>query len=56
VKDDDVPYLQVLVRDADEQENLKHILMKLPFILCFDQFEKRYYGQYASQDEKTEFK
>ena len=54
--EDDEPYLQILCRDAEEQEHLKHILLKQPYVLCFEQHQQRFYGLRISEEEKQEFK
>ena len=38
----------------EEREHIKHILLKEPSVLCFENDGKRYYGLYAEEEEKDE--
>lgn len=37
VKNDDIPYIQMLCNDKAEQKKLQQILLKQKFVLCFEQ-------------------
>lgn len=56
IKEDLEDYIQILCRDKEEQEHLKHILLKMGMVLCFDQHHQRYFGQNATDEEKETFK
>ena len=56
VIEDTTPYIQVLCRDTDEQEHIKHILLSKQFVLCFERENHRYFGQYVEDEEKESFK
>jgi len=56
IKEDTIPYIQILCNDEEEREHMKHILLKAKYVLCFEQDKKRYFTKWAKPEEKEEFK
>ena len=46
----------IMCNDIEEREHIKHILLKIRFILCFEQESKRYWAKWAENDEKEDFR
>jgi len=51
-----VPYVQILCNDAKEREHLQHVLLANRHILCYESDKKRFFGKWAQEEEKAEFK
>lgn len=56
IKDDDIPYIQILCNDPAEMQRLKQVLLSQRFVLCFEQGSKRYFSKWANKAEKEDFK
>ena len=56
IKEDDIPYIQILCNDPKEIIRLRQLLLNQRYVLCFEQGSKRFFSKWAKKSEKEEFK
>ena len=47
---------QIFINDEEEREHMKHLLLRLQYVLCFEMEGTRFYGKHATKDDKEHLK
>ena len=47
---------QIFINDEEEREHMKHLLLRLQYVLCFEMEGTRFYGKHATKEDKEHLK
>lgn len=52
IKDEMIPYIQILCNDKKDKAKLEKFLLDTQYILCFENNKQRHFSKWARTDEK----